>query len=261
MAQDWIPAPNYMCAAQSTDARALQLVLQERRLPDPALCANRRVYAADDMTGMAQPGVGAGLPGHQCMQAQPQRQRRAVRHKSAFRNMHQATASLYRESGHHRHARPAQDPGPELPLHLSLLETQNMPYRVDAGYAPRRARTRRLYTAINKRARNRSSATAACPTASASGHDRNACGVGGGQCLSCVEQASTAPTMAPANSISSISIPSCAAGRHQQHRQRRAVGRPPSAPPLREGAGFAVLQRLRPERAGSVGDSYEACRP
>ncbi len=131
--QDWVPSADYMCAVQTTDTPPYNWYYQSPA--ESAICASA-VYTPDKADGTIP--LEAGLPGHQCIQAQLSATSSDVQFatKSAFRNMHQAAASLHRETATidtRGLKRIAGQGYHEIYLYVEKL---NMPYRVDAGYSP-----------------------------------------------------------------------------------------------------------------------------
>jgi hypothetical protein len=133
-ATEWKASPDYLCATQSNDAPPYTWYWQGNNSPG-ALC-ELAVYTPNSTSGAVQ--AAAGLPGHQCIQAVLDSSAAGVQFatKSAFRNMHQASASLHREiaSIDTRGLKKIKNQGYH-DIYL-YVETHNMPYRVDSGYAP-----------------------------------------------------------------------------------------------------------------------------
>jgi hypothetical protein len=153
MAQDWVPSPDYVCAVQTADAPGALKWWHQTLGSNPGQFCSSAVYLPTDMTGMAgnPPGSQAGLPAHQCMQAQLSGTGVQFALKSAFRNMHVAPASLYREAATiDTRGLPKVKNKSYHDVYL-YVETRNMPYRDDAGGTPMTiADTVKQYTAINQ---------------------------------------------------------------------------------------------------------------
>ncbi|MGZ3429492.1 MAG: hypothetical protein ACXVCV_22735, partial [Polyangia bacterium] len=135
-AADWKPSANYVCAVQTTDTAPYSWYYQNPGFSGPGQLCGTAVYTPNSTSG-AIPAA-TGLPGHQCIQVQLSSTSAGVQFatKSAFRNMHQATASLRRETAtiDTRGLKKIANQGwHDVYLYV---ETHNMPYRVDAGYAP-----------------------------------------------------------------------------------------------------------------------------
>jgi hypothetical protein len=131
---DWIPATNYVCAVQKTDTMPFDW--NYHNLDGVGELCHDPVYKPMD----ANPGPtskGGGLPGHQCIQAQLSGTGVQFATKSAFRNMHQNTASLTREVATIDTKGLKKVKGQKYHDIYLYVETQNMPYRVDTGYSPR----------------------------------------------------------------------------------------------------------------------------
>jgi hypothetical protein len=189
MKQDWIPSPNYICATRETDnPGSYSWWYEEPTYQNAGQLCEKAVYTPDDRSGSIGGGIEAGLPGHQCMQVQLSGNGVQFAINSAFRNMHQAPASLHREpavidtKGLKKTGKGYHD------VYL-YVETRNMPYRVDTGYAPATySSTMSEYTAINKRCTLPPVCDSGCIDANKTcqpGTANNACGINGNACQVC----------------------------------------------------------------------------
>ena len=125
----WKASADYLCAVQESDTGGAWFYQDPK---EAVVCANA-VYKPN--------GVGAngqGLPAHQCIQAQLSANSADVQFatKSAFRNMHQASASLHRETASIDTRGLTRIKGQTYHDIYLYVETYNMPYRVDAGSTP-----------------------------------------------------------------------------------------------------------------------------
>jgi len=147
---EWVPSADYACAVQSNDA-PLYSWYYETNSGAGCICSAAK-YTPDDKNGTN--AARARLPGHQCIQAVLDASGAGVQfaNKSAFRNMHQASASLHRETAtiDTRGLKKVKNQGYH-DIYL-YVETHNMPYRVDGGYAPTTYnQVMSAYNAINYR--------------------------------------------------------------------------------------------------------------
>jgi hypothetical protein len=121
----WKPSPNYFCAVQTTETPGYDWYYT-----DPALSAQ-----CDG--SVWHPNTAAfGLPGHQCIQATLSGSGVTFATKSAFRNMHTETASLRREVATIDTLGLKKIVGQGYHDIYLYVDTHNMPYRKDVGYAP-----------------------------------------------------------------------------------------------------------------------------
>jgi hypothetical protein len=196
LSHGWTPSKNYACAVQTTDAAPYDWNWESwngsgQQCID-ALYQPKTKTDGPDTTGI-------GIPQHQCMQASLSSPGGGVQFatQSAFRNMHQASASLKREVANidTRGLKKIKNQGYHW-IYL-YVETHNMPYRVDAGYAP--VTHHDSVTAYN-------SFTAQCQPQQCpgcvddsgkcqAGNTNDACGIGGAACAFCQEGSSCNPTV------------------------------------------------------------------
>jgi hypothetical protein len=129
----WTPSANYICATQSNDAPNYTYYY-DNNTGTNQLC-HTAVYEPTDRLGGDLSK--AGFPAHACMQVQLSATGVQLATKSAFRNMHQGTASLHRESALIDTRGLKKIKGQSYHDIYLYVEKKNMPYRVDAGYSPR----------------------------------------------------------------------------------------------------------------------------
>ena len=131
---EWIPSADYMCATQYNDNPGSISWDYGQSSVSNSICKTN-AYHPTDPSGN---GAGGGLYAHQCIQAQLGTNGVGVQFatKSAFRNMHQAPASLHRETATIDTLGLKKISGQSYHNIYLYLETKNMPYRVDAGYSP-----------------------------------------------------------------------------------------------------------------------------
>jgi len=125
----WTAANNYACAVQTNDA-ATDWFWSDQT----AACAGSSWHP----DGSTNDATTLGLPGHQCIQAKLTAVNQNVQFDtaSAFRNMHQVPASLHRETATIDTRGLKKIAGQGYHYVYLYVETRNMPYRVDTGYAP-----------------------------------------------------------------------------------------------------------------------------
>lgn len=129
----WTPSADYICATQATDAPSYSWYYVGNTNTNQ-LCQHA-VYWPNDATGINQSA--AGLPAHACMQVQLSATGVQLATKSAFRNMHQGSASLHREGATIDTRGLKKIKNQSFHDIYLYVEKKNMPYRVDAGYSPR----------------------------------------------------------------------------------------------------------------------------
>ena len=134
MSSPWRPSANYVCAVQKNDTPNYSWYYEGNDGPG-ALCQTA-VWKPNSKSGAVADAT--GLPGHQCMQAQLFSTTAGVQFatRSAFRNMHQASASMHREVATIDTRGLKKIKNKKFHDIYLYVETQNMPFRVDAGYAP-----------------------------------------------------------------------------------------------------------------------------
>lgn len=124
-AASWTPSTNYLCAVQTVETPGYDWYYDDPALA--GLCAGS-VWHPDT--------AAFGLPGHQCIQATLSGSGVTFATKSAFRNMHTETASLRREVATIDTLGLKKIAGQGYHDIYLYVDTHNMPYRKDAGYAP-----------------------------------------------------------------------------------------------------------------------------
>jgi hypothetical protein len=149
MSQDWVPSWDYACAVQTSDnPSSLSWWWGNGALTQK--CASA-VWLPNDTTSTSPDQISTGLPAHQCMQVQLTGTQVQFAVNSAFRNMHVAPASLYRETATIDTRGLAKLKNQGYHNIYLYVETRNMPDRDDAGYAPPTiGSTMQTYTNINR---------------------------------------------------------------------------------------------------------------